>query len=307
MRLKTLPASHLDRLIRENQSVYIINTSNLPSGDKGTVIVNFFDGTRREYFKMPPTFIPMSITDSIPSRQLGDSKDFRQCLLKGMLTLVEPASAEAFLTTNEAQDEYEALVLAEHSAAAQGVNINRTVSTQRTRVAHYSGEGGSGPIQDFSAIDTVSNKVRGLMESLMANTLNAKEVLVQLRRHQSALQPVDFSYILANTNSPDLKQWAKGCLSRSSKDDEFEDDVEEEVVEVKPKRRRKEEVREEPKLAAKKKETYADTFDFSSDHNVTEDFRQQQAAVQSQSLYAESKVEQEINDMISGKKSWTPT
>jgi hypothetical protein len=306
MRLKTMPASNLDRLIRENQTVYVINTSSMPSGDKGTIIVNFFDGTRREFFKMPPTFIPMAITDSIPSRQLGDSKDFRQCLLKGMLTLVEPTSAEVFLATEEAQDEYEALVLAEHSAAAQGININKPVS-QRARVAHYSGEGGAGPMQDITAIDTVSNKVRGLVESLIANTLNAKEVLVQLRRHQSALQPVDFSYILANTTNPDLKKWAKACLSRSTKEDDYEDDVEEPVVEVKAKRKKRE---KEPKIAAKeskKKETYTDVFDFKEDNNVNEDFRMQQAAVNQQSLYAESKVEQEINEMISGKKKWTPT
>ena len=304
MRLKTLPASQLDRLIRENQAVYIINTSSLPSGDKGMVIVNFFDGNRREFFKMPPTFIPMAITDSVPSRQLGDSKDFRQCLLKGMLTLVEPQSAELFLASEEAQDEYEALVLAEHSAAAQGININKPVS-QRARVAHYSGEGGAGPMQDISAIDTVSNKVRGLVESLIANTLNPKEVLVQLRRHQSALQSVDFSYILANTTNPDLKQWAKACLSKSAKDD-YEEEVEEPVVEVKAKRK-KNEPKEEPKVAAKeskKKETYTDVFDFKEDKNVNEDFRTQQAVANQQSIYGESKVEQEINDMISGKKSW---
>ena len=244
-KLKVLAASNLDRLVRENKPVYVINTSSLPSGDKGMVIVNFFDGNRREFFKMPPTFIPMAITDSIPTRQLIDSKDFKQCLLKGMLTLVEPASAEAFLATPEAQDEYESLVLSEHSAAAQHINVNKMVS-QRSRVSHSTNEGG-GPLQDVSAVDTVSNKVRGLIESMVAETITIKEVLTQLRRHQSALQAVDFSYVIANTTDPELKKWAKSGLSKSNTEDEDEEDEYE--VEERPKKK----VRTEPKLAAKKK------------------------------------------------------
>ena len=297
VKLKTLAASNLDRLVRENKPVYIINTSALPTGDKGMVIVNFFDGTRRDFFKMPPTFIPMAITDSIPVNQITQSKDFKQCLLKGMLTLVEPASAEAFLATPDAQDEYDALVLAEHSAAAQNININKSVS-QRTRVAHHTGES-SGPMQDISAVDTVSNKVRGLIESLIADTLTAKEVLTQLRRHQSALQSVDFSYVIANTTNPDLKKWAKSCLSKSTYEDNEE---EEEEVEVKPKRRKKEED-EEPKLAAKKKDesSYAEVFDFNEDPSVAASVPQD--AIRQQSLFGESKVEQEINALMSGKKT----
>jgi len=298
-RLKPLTVSHLDRLVRENKPVYIINTSALPSGDKGMVIVNFFDGNRREFFKMPPTFIPMAITDSIPAKQLIDSKDFRQCLLKGMLTLIEPASAEAFLATPEAQDEYEALVLAEHSAAAQHLNINKTVS-QRTKVVHTSGESGAGPIQDISAVDTVSNKVRGLIESMIASTLTPKEVLTQLRRHQSALQTVDFSYVIANTTNPDLKKWAKSCLTRSYDEDVEENEEDEEQV-VKPRKTRE---LKEPKLAAKKKEEdYGkDVFDFKNEG--TEDFKMKQVASQNQALYGESKVEEEIDALISGRKTW---
>jgi len=305
-KLKVLAASNLDRLVRENKPVYVINTSSLPSGDKGMVIVNFFDGTRREFFKMPPTFIPMAITDSIPSRQLIDSKDFRQCLLKGMLTLVEPTSAEAFLTTSEAQDEYESLVLSEHSAAAQHININKMVS-QRTRVAHFSSESGNGPMQDVSAVDTVSNKVRGLIESMIAETLTAKEVLVQLRRHQSALQSVDFSYVVANTVDPELKKWAKAGLAKSYTDEEYDDGEEEEEEFEKPKKKSK----SEPKLAASKKksDSYENPFDFGEkgrqdDVVPPEDYKRQQEAVAEQSLYGQSKAEEEINAILSGKRSF---
>ena len=300
-KLKILAASNLDRLVRENKPVYVINTSSLPSGDKGMVIVNFFDGSRREFFKMPPTFIPMAITDSIPTRQLIDSKDFKQCLLKGMLTLVEPVSAEAFLATPEAQDEYESLVLSEHSAAAQHINVNKMVS-QRSRVSHHTTEGG-GPIQDVSAVDTVSNKVRGLIESMVAETITIKEVLTQLRRHQSALQAVDFSYVIANTTDSELKKWAKSGLAKSNYEENEENEDEYEVEKPRKKIRRT----EEPKVAAKKKEEgYEKPFDFGDKGNdlVPENPRLQQEAVAQQSLYGQSRAADEINAIMSGKKEF---
>lgn len=293
-KLKALPVSHLDRLVRENKPVYVINTSVLPSGDKGMVIVNFFDGNRREFFKMPPTFIPMAITDSIPARQLTESKDFKQSLLKGMLTLVDPDSAEAFLSTNDAQEEYEALVLSEHSAAAQHININKL--TKRVSMAHHTGEG-AGPVQDISAVDTVSNKVRGLIESMVADTLTAKEVLTQLRRHQSALQAVDFSYVIANTTDPDLKKWAKSGLSRAASDEDgdFEEDEELPVRKVK--------VAAKADKSKKKSEDYGEkVFDFSQGDDVKEDVRAQQEAAKNQALYGQSKIDEEIDAMLKGSR-----
>jgi len=228
-KLKTLSVSHLEKLVRENKPIYVVNSSALPSGDKGMVIINFFDGTRREFFKMPPTFIPMAVTDSISPQKILDSKDFRQSLLKGMLTLIEPTSAEAYLSTKEAQDEYESLVLSELSARSQKIDINKTVT--RRAVHHNTNEGG-GPIQDVSAIDTVSNKVRGIIESMVAGTLNAKEALVQLRRHQSALHAVDFSYVVANTADQELKKWAKNGLGRTTREEYLDDEeIEEEEEE----------------------------------------------------------------------------
>lgn len=294
-KLKALPVSQLDKLVRENKPVYVINTSVLPSGDKGMVIVNFFDGNRREFFKMPPTFIPMAITDSIPPRQLIESKDFKQSLLKGMLTLVDPDSAEAFLSTTDAQEEYEALVLSEHSAAAQHININK-LTNKRTRMAHHTGEG-SGPMQDISAVDTVSNKVRGLIESMLAETLTTKEVLTQLRRHQSALQAVDFSYVIANTTDPDLKKWAKVGLSRAA--DEDEDDEDEVELEVPRKKIAAKEVKVKKKSEAKVEKYDKDVFDFEGEG--ANDIKAQQEATKNQALYGQSKIDEEIDNMLKGR------
>ena len=299
MRLKTLPPSHLDKLVRANQPVYVINTSVMPSGDKGMIVVTFYDGTQRTHFRMPPTFIPMAVTDSIPADKLLGSPDFKQSLLKGMLTLVEPSTAQAYLDTTDAQDEYEALVLSEHSAMARHIDVEREF-TKRAKIARVSASG-EGPVQDVSAVDTVSNKVHALMESLISGVIKPKEALVQLRRHQSALVAVDFSYVVANSTDPELTKWAKKALSRAAADDE-DDDYEALAA---PKKKKKAAAKKKPAIKKAKKQPAGD-FDFKEgDEEMTAEERQadaaaRQAAMASQATGGQSRIQDEINALING-------
>jgi len=291
MKLKTLPPSHLDRLINSNQPVYVLNTSALSTGDKGMIVVNFFDGNRREFFKMPPTFIPMAVSDAIPSSKLRDSRDFKQCLLKGMLTLVDPATAENYLASPEAQDEYESLVLSEHSAQYNNIDVEKEVS-RRTRVAHQSG-GSEGPIQEVGAIDTISNKVRGIVESLVSKSLSSKEALTQLRRHQSALKAVDFSYVAENTTDAGLTKWAKKALTQS-----MDDDLDyEEPVKARAKRK-------PAKKKAKAKSADENEFSFDSadeemsPEELAADAAARARAFETQATEGQSKINDDINNLM---------
>jgi len=209
---KTLPASKLDSLIRAGKRVFVLNTSSLPSGDKGMIVVNFYEGTRREFFKMPPTFIPMAISDSIPTKKLGESRDFKECLLKGMLTLVDPDQAEHYLESDEAVSEYENLVLAEHSVKAKRQELESQVM-KRAKVVHQASEG-AGPmdVQDTSAVDTISNRVRALVEAMISGTKTSEEVVIELRRHQTALTAIDLSYVLGNSSDPKLSKWTEKAI-----------------------------------------------------------------------------------------------
>ena len=289
MRLKTLPPSQLDRLINSNQPIYVVNTSALSTGDKGMIVVNFFDGNRREFFKMPPTFIPMAVSDAIPSTKLRDSRDFKQCLLKGMLTLVDPTSAENYLSTPEAQDEYESLVLSEHSAQFKNIDVEREVN-RRTRVAHQAGNDSQGPVQDFGAVDMISNKVRGLVESMVSESITTKEALTQLRRHQSALKTVDFSYVIENSTDPALTKWAKKALTNAA--NEYDDDDDEVVV----KARKKKSPVKQAKKATTRVKTELESFSFKSEDaemtpaELAADAAAKQQAYATQSMQGESKI-----------------
>jgi hypothetical protein len=293
MKLATLPPSALEKLVNQGKSIYVINTSSLPSGDKGMIVVNFYDGNQREFFKMPPTYIPMAISDAIPSKRLIESRDFKQCLLKGMLTLVTPESAEAYLSLPEAREEYDALVLSEHSQKNHRIDVEAEVS-RRSRVSHHSDHQGAGPVQDTSVSDSVSNRVRGVIESLRSGDLSASEALRTLKRHQSALSQVDFDYVRTNIGDPGIEEWASRAAEAGAPAKRTA--VAKKAPPAPP----------APKKAAKKKDDDFKSFDFDDDGSEmtaeerAADARARAMAVSQQATNGQSRAEEEINNLLSG-------
>lgn len=285
IRWNTYPAGKLQTLLESKRPIFVLNTSSLPSGEKGTVIVNFYDGRRKEYFKMPPTFIPMAISHIISPKQLEDSRDFKECLQRGMLTLVDPDQAEEYLDTTEAREEHENLVLSEHSMKSKSLKIDGDVE-KRTQVSHTDNEM-HGPQQELSKVDTVSNKVRGLVESMISETITAQECLRSLKRHQTALNPTDLSYVIQNSSDNDLTSWAREALNKSAKGD-----TKQELVENK-----------QPVSSKSKGKNNSFDFDADADAEMTpeqkiEDAEARAKAEANQALRGESKVNTEIDKML---------
>lgn len=289
---KTYAPGKLQELLEAKRPVYVLNTSSLASGDKGTIIVNFYNGKRKEFFKMPPTFIPMAVSHIISPTQLGESRDFKECLQKGMLTLVDPDQAADYLETAEARDEYENLVLSEHSMKSKSLNIDQKLSN-RAQMTHTSNDM-AGPQQDVSQTDTVSNKVRGLVESMISQTISAKECQTQLKRHQTALNATDLSYVIQNSVDAELTGWARKALNEVATTGTKQTLVEQPSVQT----------RVQPTGINNSNES---AFDFDdrgevkmSAEEARLDAEAKAAAHANQSLHGESKVTQEIDKFLKG-------
>lgn len=288
MKWKIMPPGKLDSLINAGKPVYVLNSSVLPSGDKGTIVINFYDGTRRDFLKIPPTFIPIAASDVIPPKRLGESRDFKQSLVKGMLTLVDPEQAMDYLETKEAREEYENLMLSEHSSRARSITTEAEVA-KRTRVSHQS-NASAGPRDETGPGDTVSNRVRGFMESLTSKTMTAQEVLVNLRRHQTALSDGDLSYVIANAEDRELRQWATKALAEQAGGTP--------AVAAKP--AKKATAKAEPK-----KKDDDSSFDFEKPLSAEEQRAETEAmsrAASQQALHGESKVDEEIDRLLGGRR-----
>ena len=221
--MKQLPVSALDRLLKGDKPIYVINTSCLPTGDKGTLLVHFFDGTRREYFKMPPTFIPMAISDVIPKKSLGNSRDFKQLLIKGMLTLVDPDEAASYMETEDALEEYEDLTLSEMSMRASNGRIESEARAAKKVQNRFTPSGApeyptefQPPEDEAQDIDPVSNRVKALIHDSISGTRTPKEVKQELRRQASNFSAADFHYVRANARDESLITWATKSLETAS-------------------------------------------------------------------------------------------
>jgi len=293
MRWKTLPVSHLQKLVDANKRVFVLNTSALPSGDKGMIMVDFADGSskRKQYIKFPPTFIPICASDVVSGEKLLSSPDFKETLIKGMLTLVDPDQAENYLLQPEALEEYESLTLSEHSMKSQRLSMEQAVS-KRVRIAHNSNES-QGPQQDVSAVDTVSNKVRGYIESMLSKETAPRDVMINLRRHQSALSAADLSYVMANSTDADLSKWAQKALAEIS----IVGGSEEPEVKVTPVKR---------VTAKKAAKDAAFDFDDKADEMTAEEKAADAAARRKyagqQDTEGRGKAQEEINKLLAGAK-----
>jgi len=213
MKWKTYEPRKLDEMIRANRSIFVLNTSLFDSGTRGTIIVNFIDGSRKRHFEVPDTFIPLCITDSIPADILLSSPDFKALLNKGVLTLVDSDQAEDFLKTDEAKEEYDAIVLSQHSAAMRGVSLESATKRTFSQAAALTAD-----IEETVTIDAVSPRVRAKVDELDAGVITAKQFLAECKRHGEGFSEVDLYYVKENVRDPETQKWVEAKLFDRSGD-----------------------------------------------------------------------------------------
>lgn len=211
MQWKTIEPTKLNELIQANTPIYILNTSNYTNG-RMAIIISFIDGTRRRQFTVPPTFIPMCITDAIPHKEVSNP-DFLDLLNKRIITLVDAKQAQDYLKTPEAVEEFHAIVLSEHSSKAQGINLEMGVKKSFSSAAALTAE-----VEEAVSDIAVSAKVRAFMDDLAVGTITAKQALSECKRHADSFTDLDLHYIRENSKDLELAKWVEGKLMDKSSD-----------------------------------------------------------------------------------------
>lgn len=88
--------------------IWCLNTSaNSDAGQAGEIHVGIpkQNGTKIDPLFIPKTWLPQELTLQIPRAQLIDSSEFRQTINKGLITLIDAASAKAILAQEGAEEE----------------------------------------------------------------------------------------------------------------------------------------------------------------------------------------------------------
>lgn len=283
---KTVDPHHLGAMIQARRPIYILNTSMFPNGNKGTIVINFVDGTRKRYFTMPDTFIPLCITDSIPSETLLNSADFLDLLRKRIITIVDTDQAQEYLGSREAVEEYEAIVLSQHSSKARGVDLESAVKKTFSSAAQLTAE-----VEENVVTSEISTKVRASVEDLSAGAITAKEFLAHCKRHGEGFTEVDFHYIRENVRDQDVQKWVQSKLLDQSSD-------------IKTGSVKKATPAKKSALAtslAKKSKKVADEDEPTSDEEAAELQRGMAMAAAQQAVDGKSKIPELVSKMLSGK------
>lgn len=211
MQWKVIEPTRLNEMIQSNTPIYILNTSNYTNG-RMAIIISFIDGTRRRQFTVPPTFIPMCITDAIPHKEVSNP-DFLDLLNKRIITIVDTKQAQEYLKTQEAQEEFHAIILSEHSQKAQGVNLEMGVKKSFSSAAQLTAE-----VEEAVSDVQISTKVRAFMDDLAAGTITSKQALSECKRHGESFSDLDLHYIRENSKDLELAKWVEGKLIDRSSD-----------------------------------------------------------------------------------------
>lgn len=198
--------SELAALIKAGRPIYILNTSNFGSG-RGHIIINFIDGTRKRHFEVPDTFIPLNITDSIPAEQLTQSHDFLDLLKKQIITIVDSDQAAEFLASEEASEEYDALVLSRHSSRAHGVELETSVKRSFSSKVALTAD-----LEEAVSDEEVSPRVRAKVDELTAGAITAKEMLAECKRNGESFTEVDLHFIQAQVKDIAVGKWVQSRL-----------------------------------------------------------------------------------------------
>lgn len=212
MKWKEHRPSELAALIKAGRPIYVLNTSNFGSG-RGHIIINFIDGTRKRHFEVPDTFIPLNITDSIPADQLTQSHDFLDLLKKQIITLVDGDQAAEFLASEEASEEYDALVLSRHSSRAHGVELEASVKRSFSSKIALTAD-----MEEAMSDADVSPRVRAKVDELTAGAITAKEMLAECKRNGESFTEVDLHFIQSQVKDIAVGKWIDSRLMDISGD-----------------------------------------------------------------------------------------
>lgn len=183
----------------EKGPVYVMN--NLKGEFKGMIIVPVArrQGNGHDVVRIPPTFIPVDLTQQVGKTQLMESTEFRQTVGKNLIRLVTTEYAEKILAQEDAQVEAQT-VLNNMSRARTMVESTLLNEGKKTGAAAMVND-----IEDENPIDSagkinkekipVSSRVKLAVEQMLKAELSQPEIIAKLK-NMAPLRRVDIRHCL---------------------------------------------------------------------------------------------------------------
>jgi hypothetical protein len=202
-KIKALPTIRISQLDDKGiKEVWILNeTGNkntAVTGPKGNIVLevkNRADGSPT-VVTIPPTWVPICLTDQVPKQMLVESPRFRAILSGGYIKLLDPKGVDEILKDPEVRAEIESI---------------------RNRTADYYKETLPESIQ---AEDTTSVVVLDILQREIEGSITESQAKDILNTREDELTEVDLEKLTKDSSLPKVKKWAADVLMDRREDAE---------------------------------------------------------------------------------------
>jgi hypothetical protein len=189
--LATIRISQLeDKKITE---VWVLNETK-PKGLIALEVKNRADGSAT-LVSIPPTWVPICLTDQVPKTMLVDSPKFRAILAGGYIKLLDPNAVTEILLDKDVQEEIDSI---------------------RNKTADYFKE--TLP-ENLQVENTVSVVVLDLLVREGDGSITEAEAKDILNNREEELTDADLEHLMKSSNSAKVKKWASDTLAERTSEE----------------------------------------------------------------------------------------
>ncbi len=202
--------------------IFVLN--NLKGEYKGMIVVPVArrNGNGHDVIRIPPTFIPVDLTQQVGKVQLLESTEFRQTVSKGLIRLVTREYAEQILAQEDAQ--VEAQNVADNMSRAKTMVESSLLNDGKKR-------GVAAMVNDLDDPDAVidssgkidkekvppSSKIKLFVDKALAQHNSQPEIIAGLK-NLAPLKRVDIRHALKSFNTfPRVKKYLDDELAKAIK------------------------------------------------------------------------------------------
>jgi hypothetical protein len=186
-KIKSLPLLRISQLEDKSiKEVWILNETS-PKGDIILDVKNKADGST-SLVKIPPTWIPVCLTDQVPKSMISESPKFRSILSSGHIKLLDPKGVHELLQDDEIRAEFEEV-------------RSKTMESYKET------------FPDELKTDSVSAVILDILAREASSSITENEAKDILNTKEDDLTDDDIEYLLKNTGLSKVKKWATDALA----------------------------------------------------------------------------------------------
>ena len=205
----------LDSLLNEGKKIYVKNTSR----PMGHIILTFVTANGKSVPRnIPRTWIPICLTDTLSPDIIKQSNELRQFISKGILALVDPATALEEMQEKDAIDEEKRLHLSDFSN--KSVATERVLALDNQYTAEVNPLNPQGPPEGMT-VDPVNNRVKSTLLRVESKDITEREAVSEFRIMEGEITSHDLTYVISQMEKDGkegpLRKWAFRVLAESQK------------------------------------------------------------------------------------------